>query len=184
MNFADNPQLGGSADPTYAMEPQQNMQREGKSTDEQVNDIVKEAERARACMFEVAGELASLNVSVMDQDYQMIDTHVDESFKKKILNYEYVDFSKLIARNRVLHEDDNQRLEIINQNGVSFLSPVSDKDALQITSYGHWEQAFRVFSNILTSKFPQKAPELLQYNHTIHSASTAYIWENVYMYDR
>ena len=184
LNLVDKPQLGRSADPAYAMEPQQNLLREGKSTDEQANDIVKEAEHARAHMFEVPGELASLNVSVMDQDYQMIDTHVDESFKKKILNYEYVDFSKLIAHNRVLRKDNHQRLEIINKNGVSFLSPVSDKDALQITSYGHWEQAFRVFSNILTSKFLQKAPELLQYNHTIHSASTAYIWENVYMYDR
>ena len=55
---------------------------------------------------------------------------------------------------------------------------------MQINTYGRWEQAFRVFSNILTSKYPEKAPELLQYNHTIHSASTTYTWENVYAYDR
>ena len=68
---------------------------------------------------------------------------------------------------------------------MSFLSPVADKDsAVNINSYGKWEQAFQVYSNILTSRFPTKATELLQYNHTIHSASTTYTWDNVYAYDR
>ena len=45
----------------------------------------------------------------MDQDYQMIDTHVDESIKRKIQNFEYIDFSKLVSRNRMSREED-QRL--------------------------------------------------------------------------
>ena len=65
-----------------------------------------------------------------------------------------------------------------------YLSPVSDRETLQINSYMRWEQAFRVYSNILTARFPQKATELLQYNHTIHSVSSAYVWDNIYMYDR
>ena len=67
---------------------------------------------------------------------------------------------------------------------MTFLSPVSDRDNAHINSYSKWEQTFRIYSNVLTSKFPQKSPELLQYNHTIHSASTTYFWENVYTYDR
>ena len=65
-----------------------------------------------------------------------------------------------------------------------YLSPIADKDIIQINSYNKWEQALRVFSNILTTKRPDKATELLQYNHTIHTASMAYVWDNVYAYDR
>ena len=36
---------------------------------------------------------------------------------------------------------------------------------------------------MLTTRYPGKAPELLQYNYTIHSAAMAYVWENVYSYD-
>ena len=64
------------------------------------------------------------------------------------------------------------------------MSPISDRDNLSINSYGRWEQAFRVYSNIITSKSPGKATELLQYNHTIHMASTTYSWDNVYSYDK
>ena len=46
------------------------------------------------------------------------------------------------------------------------------------------ESGFRPAQNILTSKYPAKGPELLQYNPTIHSASTTYTWENVYSYDK
>ena len=67
---------------------------------------------------------------------------------------------------------------------MSYLSPVSERKGVAINSFGRWEQAFRVFANIITTKFPAKSPKLLQYLHTIHSAFTAYQWDNVYAYDR
>ena len=76
------------------------------------------------------------------------------------------------------------RLEIVNRNRATYLSPISDHKTQQIHNYGRWEQAFRIYSNILTSKYPEKSTELLQYNHTIHLASTSYTWENVYAYDK
>ena len=36
----------------------------------------------------------------------------------------------------------------------------------------------------MTSKHPSKSAELLQYNHTIHTASMSYVWDNVYSYDK
>ena len=54
----------------------------------------------------------NLNVSQIDQDYQMIDVHVDEGLKRKIQAFEYIDFSKLISKNKVTSDDD-QRLEIV-----------------------------------------------------------------------
>ena len=67
---------------------------------------------------------------------------------------------------------------------MTFLAPVSERETLHISSYSCWEQAFRVFSNIMTGKFPEKATQLLQCNHTIHAASTTYLWDNVYAYDK
>ena len=133
-------------------------------------------------MFEVPGKV---NISQIDEDYQMIDAHIDEGMKKKIQALEYVDLAKLLVKNgHYSRDDEGQRLEIINKNGQSFLSPVSDRDNLSINTYNRWEQAFRIYSNIITSKFPGKATELLQYNHTIHMASTSYSWDNVYLYDK
>ena len=75
----------------------------------------------------------------MDKDYQMIDAHIDDALKRKVLNFEYVNFSKLIVCNKPVKEDDHQRLEIINKNGMSFLSPISDRDNLNVSSYSHWK---------------------------------------------
>ena len=114
----------------------------------------------------------------------MIDVHVDEATKGKIIQYKFIDLSKLLPKSKSIREEDQQRLEIVNRNGMTYLSPVSDKECVQITSYHRWEQAFRIYSNIITGAYPKKATELLQYNHTIHTASNAYVWENVYSYDK
>ena len=114
----------------------------------------------------------------------MIDAHIDQALRKKITDFEFIDFSRLVSKNRFVQDDDNQRLEIVNKNGLSYLSPVSDREGVTINSYIKWEQAFRVYSNVLTSKYPSKSTELLQYDHTIHTASTTYAWDNVYAYNR
>ena len=155
------------------------------SPDECLEQLVKNAENSRAKIYGVKGEAQQINVAMIDQDYQMIDAHIDESLRKKIINFEYVDFSKLLANQRAYHDEEGgQHMEIVNKNGQTFLAPVSDKDRTNISSYLKWEQAFRVFSNVLTTKYPGKVTELLQYNHTIHSAVTTYLWKNVYSYDR
>ena len=123
-----------------------------------------------------------LSTAQIDEDYQMIDSHLDKVIKKKIQNFEYIDFSKIISKTRPSKEDE-QRLEIVNRNGMTYLAPVAG-DSIQINTYNRWEQAFRIYSNIITAWFPEKASELLQYNHTIHMASMTYVWENVYAYDR
>ena len=131
-----------------------------------------------------AAPIACASISQIDQDYQMIDAHIDEGIRKKIQAFEFIDFGKLLSKNCPMRDEEGQRLEIVNKNGMSFLSPVGDRESITINHYGKWEQAFRVYSNILTSKYPGKSTELLQYNHTIHTASMLYIWENVYAYDK
>ena len=146
--------------------------------------LVLDAEQHKATMYEVPGKVKAIT-SLIDEDYQMIDAHIDEALKQKIVRYEFIDFSRLISKNHFASDEDNQRLEIVNRNGYSYFSPVSDRESyVQINSFNKWEQAFRVYSNILTSKYPAISTELLQYNHTIHTASTTYSWENVYAYDK
>ena len=97
-----------------------------------------------------------------------------------------MDLAHLLNKTRGSADDEGaQKLGIVSKDGVSYLAPIHEQDVSQIINgYSHWEQAFRVFLNILTTKYPFKATELLQYNHTIHSAATIYIWDNVYAYDK
>ena len=140
---------------------------------EQAEEIIKLAEKSRARLYETLGKMVyynitdCINTTQIDQDYQMIDGHVDEALKCKIQCFEYVEFSKLISKNRMFKEEGDQRMEILTRNGMTYLAPISDREAVQINNYGKWEQAFRVYSNILTSRYPGKSTELLQYNHTI-----------------
>ena len=66
--------------------------------------IIQDAECAKATMFEVLGKQpqSTLATSQIDEDYQMIDTHIEESLKRKIQNFEFVEFSQLLARNRIV----------------------------------------------------------------------------------
>ena len=57
-------------------------------------------------------------------------------------------------------------------------------ETVTINSFSKWEQAFRIFSNIYTKEHPNRASELIQYNHVIHTIASTYTWENVYAYDR
>ena len=75
--------------------------------------LIKESEKAKTRLFEVSGKSEnSWLTSQMDEDYQMIDAHVDETVKRCIQCFQYVDFSKLLAKGKSLKEDE-QRLEIV-----------------------------------------------------------------------
>ena len=63
-------------------------------------------------------------------------------------------------------------MELIIKNGMAYWSPTS------------LNEAFRIFSDVYTRAFPDRAAELIQYNHVIHSISLSYTWENVYSYDK
>ena len=167
-------------------------------------EMVWQAEAARAKIFAVPGKELNLhqdgmigrfinesnlkmqqqqNSVICDENYMMMGTHLDSQTQSKIVNHEYVDFAKLIPKDRIAKEDDH-RLEIANRGGSTFFIPVSDRDTTRIHNFSRWEQAFRVFSNVYTKAYPARATELIQYNHLIYTASLSFIWDNVYLYDR
>ena len=169
-------------------EGRQQLNQRPLTVEERAEQVVKDVEKSRARMYELSGKksLETILISQMDEDYQMIDAHINDTLKRKIEQFEFIDLARLLPRNKgaSLEEDQQQCLEIVNRNGVSLLSPVADRDNLSINSYGRWEQAFRIYLNVLTKKHPGKASELLQYNHVIHSTSISYVWDNVYAYDK
>ena len=164
-------------------DPQEVANKPEKTLEGKADNMIRETEKSRAWLYDVPGmlNLANQDIQVMDNKYQMIDAHVDDSMKQKIINYEFVDLSKLLPKNKSW--DDDHRLEIVNKNGMTFLSPSADRDNMQISSYNRSEQAFRIYRSILTTTYPEKSSELLQYNHTISTAAASYSWENVNAYD-
>ena len=105
--------------------------------------MIRKAELAKARMFQPKGEdiicsnitpqlinpaqplnLQSVDipfefVAKIDQDYLMIGGHVDEAMRTKIVRGDYIDFSKLIPKDRILTEEDD-RLELVVRNGRTF----------------------------------------------------------------
>ena len=119
----------------------------------------------------------------MDENYLVVGNFIEDHIRERIENGEYVDFSRLLPRDRLLAEEDN-RMEIVNRNGKTYFVPAVDMDPSGITNFSCWEQAFRVFSKIYTRRFPSRASELIQYNQVIYTAALSFTWENVYLYDR
>ena len=167
------------------------------TSNDPVNEMIRSAERSQARIFDVAGNTEKgvsasfegllqhelFHSVVVDEDYLVVGTHVDETTKHKIISGEYIDFARLILQNRVSAEDDHH-MEMVNYGGHTFWVPASDRTAISINSFSKWEQAFRVFSNIYTREYPNRSSELIQYNHVIHTASLNFQWDNVYHYDK
>ena len=165
--------------------------------DKKTRQIIRRAEASKANMLQVPGKdiyesqrekgqgqifTASdlFHSVVVDESYTMIGRHLDESIKRRIQEGEFVDFSRLLPRDRILAINDSH-LQLFNNNGKPELRFVTESET--IGSFSKWEQAFRIFSTIYTDKFPERAKQLLQYNHIIFSAALTYVWSNIYEYD-
>ena len=158
-----------------------------RPTPDQVMDKrIRDAEAAKAQIFPKPGKNLhqSCNfgkTSDMDESYMIVGAHVDTAMVEKMQKGEYVDFGKLIPKDRILAEED-QRLEMIIKGGRTYYVPVSESTA--ISSFKKWEQAFRVYSNIYTKRHPHRSAELIEYNHVINTIAMSYVWDNVYSYDK
>ena len=155
--------------------------------EEKADQVIRDVEAAKAKIFPSPGNtpMQPLNnhqlIAQIDEDYLMVGNHIDDLTRAKIVKGEYIDFSKLLPKDKILVEEDG-RIVLVVRNGRTYWVPVSE--SINIDGFPRWEQAFRIYSNIYMSAHPQKAGELIQYNHVIHSISLSYTWENVYSYDK
>ena len=176
-----------------------NNSNEGKEKptrlEDEVTRLIREAEASKARILDPSRgreiETSMNNIShnnfmrtaIMDEDYLIVAAHIDEGLERRIRSGDFVDFARLIPRDRVQMLQDH-RMELVQQNVFLTCAPVSESNnSNSINSFARWEQAFRVFSNIYTREYPQRAAELIQYNHVIHTAAMTYSWSNVYAYD-
>ena len=116
-----------------------------------------------------------------DDDFFLINEHVDPTLVPKIERGEYVDLAKLLPKEKVLYDDG--RLQMISKDGYSFFVPITEKETPLINCFKRWEQAFEIYTSIYLAKNPTRAVETLQYVHSIRSASATFIWDEVYKYD-
>ena len=157
-----------------------------RRVEEGADDWARTAERSKARIFEVSGNvphIPDLCTSSIDEDFMLLAVHIDENLAQKIAQGEYVNFAKLIQKDKLAMEEDN-RLELVNRGGCSFWVPVSEREVTSITSISRWDQAFRVYLKIYTKANPTRAEELVEYSFVIHSASEVFSWPNVYFYDK
>ena len=116
-----------------------------------------------------------------DDDFFHITCHVDPTVKSKIERGEYVDFEKLLMRDRFWCRGDDTKLEFYHHDGHTYLAPPERE--FKINNVRKWEQAFRVYVTIYSKANPHRAAEIWQYVYVINTAASSYVWENVAFYD-
>ena len=90
--------------------------------EERVNQKIRDAENTKATMFPTMGKSAKQfysQTALIDESYMVVGNHLDETTITKIKSGDYVDFSKLVPRDRVLAEED-QYLEMVLRGGRTF----------------------------------------------------------------
>ena len=118
-----------------------------------------------------------------DDKYFHLTCHVDKLLKSKIENGEYVDLERLLPKRKFFKGgSDDSHLEWITRDGMTFLTPVQDRDQ-KISGIHKWDQAFHIYAAIYCNANPGRAGEVWQYIHLINTAATSYQWDNVAYYD-
>ena len=161
------------------MEARLNKQRERQNKGDSPGDfrskseqMICDAEAARARIYVSPGK-QGMSSLVMDEEYMVIGAHIDSGLQQKIIDFEYIDFSHLILKDKINKLED-QRFELVVRGGSTFFAPVSDCEGTAVSNFSRWEQALRIYSNILTRAYPGKASKLIQYNHIIYTAALTF----------
>ena len=115
-------------------------------------EMVCEAENSRARMLPTPGRVLDNfsdpsvpTTSQMDENYLIIGSHIDQTFRNKIVNFEYIDFAHLLPRSA---RDDDHWMELVSKGGQTYFVPVSDREQVGITSFAKWEQALHLHFSI------------------------------------
>lgn len=117
----------------------------------------------------------------MDDRFFHSSAHIDKSLKEKNEKGEYIDLVKLLLKEKVLHS--SCKLNMVNRDARFYFVPANEKEPPTINSLRWWEQAFEVYVTIYTQVHPERSSELLWYSFNIRTATSTFIWDNVYNYE-
>ena len=84
----------------------------------QVMDMIQWAEAAKARMF--ANTFANQVISptaIVDEGYIVVGAHIDEQLVAKIKVGDYIDFGKLLPRDRILEENEGRMVKMVRHFG-------------------------------------------------------------------
>ena len=137
------------------------------SIEQRVDRLIRSAENGRPSINDIPGNVTQgleqgyfdlsnrfMHSAMVDEDYLVVARHVDEHLVRKIKAGEYIDFARLLPRDRVAAEQD-QRMQLVNSNGHLTCMPLGT-EGNNIGSFAKWEQAFRVFSNVYMQEFSKQ----------------------------
>ena len=131
---------------------QQRQRNQAITPEDKANEIIRDAEQSRARIHQIQGnQWDLLNVeqnpqyeidlsnefvhsAMVDENYHLVGSHIDSTTQQKIVKGEYVDFAKLVPRDRILSADDH-RFEMIVKEGRTYWVPANDREGTNITSY-------------------------------------------------
>ena len=112
---------------------------------------MREAELARAQVFPVSGKgqaiydkigTPAVSAARIDETYITVGGHIEEGLYEKIKCGEYVDFGKLVPRDKIIAEED-QRLEMIIRGGGELsMYPFRKGPALTVLQNGSRPSGF------------------------------------------
>ena len=117
-----------------------------------------------------------------DDEFFHVTCHVDRAMASKIGRGEYVDLEKLLVKEWFKRRDSEDRFEFVTREGHTYLAPAQDREP-KINGIRRWEQAFQMYAAIYSKVNPSHAAEIWQYVHTINTAASNFVWENVAYYD-
>lgn len=190
-------QLGASPRPHPAA-TEETRQKERSAAKERTDQMILEAERQKINMgcpvtgkrFSISPELTEIldkpgshNLEC-DNNLYGLSIHLDETLLTLIRAGQYVDLSKILPNDKVVPDEEPERVQLVQQDGKLGIASFVDKDAVIINSFKRWELAFDVYAGVFTRAHPRRGPEMLEYKHIIRRASETYVWANVYAYDK
>ena len=160
----------------------------GKKADK----LVINAEKIKANLLAPQGMLPiniDQNIELLrnldsDDDFFHVSCHIDQSLKLKMQRGEFVYLERLLPKDRSIARhsmEEGTVVQLYTRNGQAYFAPPDSEK--QINGIKRWDQVFRVYATIFTQANPQRASEIWQYVHVIHTAVASYNWNNVAYYE-
>ena len=113
--------------------PQETAEAEGDLlVEDRVRDMIQQAEAAKARMFANTGKqlppFVTSPTAIVDEGYIVVGAHLEDNMINKIKNGEYVNFGKLLPKDRITEEDG--KMDMFIKNGRAFWMPVNNAVAI------------------------------------------------------
>lgn len=126
----------------------------------------------------------NINSLTAEGEFDPLTVQLDGLTLDKIERGAYVDLRKLLPKETLGDDEDEDELHWVMQGGTPKLRKKSAGEILNINGYRRWMTAFSAYSRIYVKSNPQRGPETHQYLLDIQDAANTYTWDSVYAYDK